>query len=280
MDRSMSSQPYGSLAWARRTRGHVTRAEMLGEALSGLRTMLANQPKAWLHALGLLGRASQQLLDEVPLPRSPAALAASAEMQRCSPAFLAGHCQRSYSLAWMLGRVRGLACDAELLYVAAMLHDLPLTEPYLFPSGDSDCFALDGANLAGTFLRERGWAEARVLSVQEAICLHVNMQVPLELGVEAHLLNAGAACDLTGLGLPSLARGDIERLVSAHPRAGLARGFAALMDQQVARRPACRAHVLQSLGFARLMAAAPFPKSRSQRAGSSGSSSSERHNIT
>jgi hypothetical protein len=256
----MKSEIYGSLAWARRTRGHVAGAEMLREAISGLRTLLSNQPKAWLYSLGLLGRDSQRLLDEVPMPRSPAASDARAEMQRCSPSFLAGHCQRSYVLGWMLGRVRGLNSDAELLYVAAMLHDLPLTEPYLFRDEHSDCFALDGANIAGAFLRERGWEEARVLSVQDAICLHVNVQVPLETGVEAHLLNAGAACDLTGLGLPSLAREDVERLVSEHPREGLARGFSALMDQQVARRPACRAHVLERLGFRRLMATAPFPK--------------------
>jgi hypothetical protein len=151
-------------------------------------------------------------------------------------------------------------CDAELLYVASLLHDLPLTERYLFRTEASECFALDGATIAGAFLKERGWNGARVHAVQNAICLHVNVQVPRACGVEAHLLNAGAGCDLTGIGLPSLHGDDLRRLVQKHPRTELAVGFAGAMEEQVKRRPASRARLLQSFGLRSIIARAPFPR--------------------
>src|SRR4051812_28173913 len=161
------SEAFGSLAWARRTRGRVATAELVAQAIAGLRMMMIERPKLWLYSHKLLGGGAQKLFDEVPYPRSDAANHALAELERCAPAFLAGHCHRTYVLGWMLGRVRGLACDAELLYVASLLHDLPLTSAYAFATEGSDCFGLDGATIAGSFLRARGWNGARIHAAQD-----------------------------------------------------------------------------------------------------------------
>ena len=180
-------------------------------------------------------------------------------MERTSPDFLAGHCHRTYILGWLLGRIRGLTCDAEALYLASMLHDLPLTNEYAFRTADSDCFGLDGSTIAGQLLKESGLNADRVLAVQHAICLHVNVSVSVVHGVEAHLLNAGAGCDVTGVGLTELARPDVERVIADHPRAGFAEGFSALIAEQARRRPDSRAAMLHKFGLRAIIGRAPFP---------------------
>lgn len=251
--------PLGSLPWAKQTRGRLSSGDRLALALQGLGAMLVERPRLWFYKNGLIEGGSLALLDEVPRPKSSVAERAHQEMERTSPAFLAGHCHRTYVLGWLLGRIRGLTCDAEALYVASMLHDLPLTSEYAFRTADSDCFALDGATIAGQLLTRSGWDADRVLGVQHAICLHVNVKVSLVHGVEAHLLNAGAGCDVTGMGLTELARPDLERVIADHPRVGFAEGFSALIAEQARRRPDSRAAMLHKFGLRAMIARAPFP---------------------
>jgi hypothetical protein len=251
--------PIGSLSWARETRGRLSPGDRFQLVLQGLRATIVHRPRLWFYKHGLLAGGSLALLDEVPRPTSPAAERALREMERASQGFLAGHCHRTYILGWLLGRVRGLTCDAEMLYVASMFHDLPLTPRYAFRTEKSDCFALDGATLAGTLLEESGWDADKRQTLQQAICLHLNMDVPVALGVEAHLLNAGASCDVTGIGLIELARSDVARVVGEHPRAGFAEGLSTLVAEQARRRPDSRAALLHRLGFRKIMERAPFP---------------------
>src|SRR5689334_23087910 len=63
-------------------------------------------------------------------PVTPAAEAALSVATRfCSPALL-NHCVRSYLWGAMYGTAHGIAFDDELYYVAALLHDIGLTEAF------------------------------------------------------------------------------------------------------------------------------------------------------
>ncbi len=92
--------------------------------------------------------------------------------------------------------------------------------------------------------------------------MHVNVQVTTVHGIEAHLLNAGTGCDLTGVGLTELARDDLEQIVADHPRVGLAEGFSALIAEQARRRPKSRASLLHRFGLRAIIQRAPFPPER------------------
>src|SRR5918911_76452 len=97
-------------------------------------------------------------LDEVPLPDTSAArLAAEVAAEYHSPALL-NHVHRSYLWAASLGTQEGLTFDAELLYVAAMLHDIGLVEPF-----DSHTVAFEhaGGHVARVFAAGAGWPPAR-----------------------------------------------------------------------------------------------------------------------
>ncbi len=74
------------------------------------------------------------------------------------------------------------------------------------------------------------------------------------MGAEAHLLAAGAACDVVGARaheLPGPARAEVVRL---HPRDGMVSELTDLIGRQAEARPRSRAGLLWSLGFKRLMA--------------------------
>src|SRR3984957_21246412 len=66
--------------------------------------------------------------------------------------FLFNHVMRSWLFGIVLAESAAIAPNAELLAVAAILHDLGLTERY---KGENR-FEVDGANAARQFFKERG----------------------------------------------------------------------------------------------------------------------------
>ncbi|MEV0307729.1 HD domain-containing protein [Nonomuraea fuscirosea] len=72
------------------------------------------------------------------------------------------HSRRVYFWGVLQGRERDLSFDPELLYVAAMFHDLGLNEEH---RGSGRRFEVDGADAARGFLRERGVPEDSVRRV-------------------------------------------------------------------------------------------------------------------
>ncbi len=95
------------------------------------------------------------------IPQSPTAQAAAHLAAEAAPAFLLNHSYRTY----LFGRciVATPEVDEEAAFVAAMIHDLGLTDTY---DGESE-FARIGADLACRFLEARGWdTEKRADGIQ------------------------------------------------------------------------------------------------------------------
>jgi HD superfamily phosphodiesterase len=82
--------------------------------------------------------------------------------------FLFNHVMRSWLFGIVLAESAVIAPDAELLAVAAILHDLGLTERY---NGENR-FEVDGANAAREFLKDRGISAQPTQVVWDAIALH------------------------------------------------------------------------------------------------------------
>src|SRR5512132_1237844 len=70
------------------------------------------------------------LPETAPVPDTRLAAAAEALAVRVSPSALVGHCRRTYAFGAALLDRQGRTFDAELLYIAAMLHDLGLTDEF------------------------------------------------------------------------------------------------------------------------------------------------------
>src|ERR1700724_1209329 len=82
--------------------------------------------------------------------------------------FLFNHVMRSWLFGIVLAESAAIAPDAELLAVAAILHDLGLTERY---NGENR-FEVDGANAAPGFLKETATPPQTTRRAGASIRLH------------------------------------------------------------------------------------------------------------
>ena len=125
------------------------------------------------------------------------------------------HSTRVYFWAALLGKRKGLTFDPELLYVAAMFHDLGLTSIF---RGSQLRFEVDGANAARDFLRGHHIAEGDVEKVWNAVALHTTPGIPEHMHSEIALLQAGAGMDVAGRGFEQFTDEQREAVVATYPR--------------------------------------------------------------
>jgi len=95
--------------------------------------------------------AEATLISGVMVPDSKLAREATELVRDTESVLLFNHSTRVYYFGSLAGKRRGLKFDAELLYIAAMFHDMGLTPMY---SSKSDRFEVDGARRVSTTLRQ------------------------------------------------------------------------------------------------------------------------------
>ena len=128
---------------------------------------------------------------------------------------LFNHSSRVYYFGALTGQRRGRNFDRELLYAAAMFHDIGLVPRHSSPR---DRFEVDGANAARDFLTARGVAPADIDLVWAAIALHTTPGIPKHMHPIVALLNAGVRLDVIGAGYEELPAAHREAVVAAYPR--------------------------------------------------------------
>jgi hypothetical protein len=167
-------------------------------------------------------------------PVTPAAEAALSVATRfCSPALL-NHCVRSYLWGAMYGTAHGIAFDDELYYVAALLHDIRLTETF-----DSHRLPFEeaGGRPAWVFGVAAGWPAKRAARVSEIIVLHMRDDVAPADDPESHLLQVATTWEAAGRRpeeFPPDARAEI---LARYPRLGFGAEFLACLEDQARRKP-------------------------------------------
>ena len=145
------------------------------------------------------------------------------------------HSARVYVWGALTGRRQGLRFDPELLYTAAMFHDLGLAARY---ESSQLRFEVDGANAAREFLRGRGISESDIETVWTAVALHTTPGIPEFMRPEIALLQAGAGMDVAGRGYDQFTDLQREAVVAAFPReADFKQGMLDAFYQGMKHRP-------------------------------------------
>jgi hypothetical protein len=171
----------------------------------------------------------------VRIPDTAVAREATDLVRGATDDLLFNHSRRAYLFAMLHGLRRGLQPDPELLYVAAMFHDLGLTAKF----GKTDQrFELDGADAARTFLVGRNYSKDEAHTVWLAIALHTTPEIPDRLEPEIALLIAGVSTDVVGAAVDELAPEHISDVVSTHPRTGFTDGMLRTFHSGMKDRPA------------------------------------------
>jgi hypothetical protein len=125
------------------------------------------------------------------------------------------HSSRVYHWGALTGRRRGLHFDPELLYAAAMFHDMGLTPGY---ASQHERFEVDGANAARDFLGSHGIAERDLETVWTAIALHTTPGIPQHMHPVIALVTAGVEMDVLGIAFSEFTDDERDAVLRAHPR--------------------------------------------------------------
>jgi hypothetical protein len=250
-----SNTEVGTYAWTVRTGGQLTRAETRSLLLALARVHAANAIGR-LSMLGHVNSGRRATLEPATLipPESALTRAAAVRAHRQLTPALLGHSYRTYAFGMAVGTLENVEVDTELLFVAAMLHDIGLTGPR-----QSVDFTLSSSRAARDVAEEVGLSSAATETVRTAITMHHTPGVTLDAGSVAYLLSAGAGVDVAGLKSWKLPREVLEHVVHERPRVGFKREFADFWRQEAAAVPAGRAQLLRRYGaFEAAIKLAPF----------------------
>ncbi|REG49108.1 HD domain-containing protein [Paraburkholderia sp. BL6669N2] len=154
-------------------------------------------------------------ISSIQIPDSKLAREVTELIRDTESELLFHHSARVYFWGAFLGQQRRLVFDPELLYVAAMFHDIGLTSTY---SESQLRFEVDGANAARDFLRSHHIAESDVDKVWAAVALHTTPGIPEHMHAEIALVQAGAGMDVAGRGFEQFSDSQREAVVAAYPR--------------------------------------------------------------
>src|SRR3954451_23843522 len=136
----------------------------------------------------------------ISIPDSAIAVQATDLARESSVPYLFNHVMRSYLFGALIARLDGLQYDPELFYLAAVLHDLGLTDRFAGPRR----FEVEGAEAARTFLLTQGVSVDRATRVWDAIALHTSFGIASSKEPEVTLVHTGAGVDVVGRRLDEL----------------------------------------------------------------------------
>lgn len=199
----------GTLQWARRTGGTITPADRdelnsrLGAVLEAAARPVPVPPL-------------DIVVDDRAVPDSALCRDATDLWRNVAADWLHGHGHRTWHYARALAEVDQLDTDPELLYVACLLHDLGLTT-HAPPTDTTPCFAVTGAHAAASVVAPHR-AQTDTDLVEEAIAMHLNIDIPTTAGALHYLVASATLIDVTGPRLQLLPEQLIDAILQLHPR--------------------------------------------------------------
>ncbi|MGE8064477.1 HD domain-containing protein [Pseudomonas sp. NPDC089569] len=172
-------------------------------------------------------------IGDIIAPDSALTRKAASLVQRVHSKALLNHVHRTWWFADFLGKARGFKYDREAVYLAALLHDLGLTEEFLA----QDRFEVDGADAASEFLKSNGYADAKAQLVWDAIALHSSGAIAVRKEPEIALVYMGAHVDVMGLFIEEITPSLIDDTLALYPRVGMKAAFTQALAEVARKKP-------------------------------------------
>jgi hypothetical protein len=193
--------------------------------------------------------------DTVKEPDTPLAMQARELMEQLSPPYLANHVYRTFCFGMVIAQRNKLTIDRELFYLAAVLHDLGVTEAL---AGEPGSFEWVGARKAREFCLEKGLNAERADLLYDAIALHSSVCIANRREPEVAMVHYGAGCDLLGLRFGEIPPETMANTLERYPREDFKNAFCDCLAHQVELKPDCHIAGHMGLGMARRVQGTPF----------------------
>lgn len=195
---------------------------------------------------------------DFPVPDTAAARGALALAQQYQSAAITAHAIRSWLWAEGFAEIEQLHdVDHELLYVAAVLHDIGMVTQY-----DNHTLSYEhaGGHVAVALAAGAGWPTERRQRVLDVIVRHNWPDVDPAFDVEGHILEIATGLDISGARPDVLPDAFLREVLAAYPRGALAQEFGACVAEQAARKPATAARRLVDGGVVAKLAENPLER--------------------
>jgi hypothetical protein len=195
-------------------------------------------------------------IEDFPAPDTAAARAAVSLAERYQSPAITAHAVRSWYWAAGFAALDGLAgVDHELLWVAAVLHDIGTV-----PEFDAHTVSYEhaGGHVAVALTTGAGWAVERQQRVLDVVVRHNWPSVDVDLDLEGHLLERATGLDISGAGADLLPEPFLREVLAQYPRGSLAAEFGACVVDQAARKPDTAARRLVDGGVVGKLARNPL----------------------
>ncbi|GAB3410262.1 HD domain-containing protein [Schumannella luteola] len=187
-------------------------------------------------------------------PDTPAVRAAVEVLDRYASPAIRAHSWRSWHWALGFGEQLGLPpVDAELLCVAALLHDIGLARAF---DAAEPSYEEAGGHVAWAVAAGAGWPAVRRDRLAEVIVRHNWPEVPVD-DPDGHLLEIATGLDISGARPDALPTELVDAVLARFPRGELGTEFGALVTAQAQRKPSTQARRLVESGLVGKLAAHP-----------------------
>lgn len=195
---------------------------------------------------------------DIPVPDTLAARGALALAEQYQSPAITAHALRSWLWAEAFARVDGIAdVDHELLYVAAVLHDIGTVTAF---DNHTISYEHAGGHVGVALTAGAGWPLERRQRVLEVIVRHNWPSVDPAMDAEGHLLETATALDISGSRPDDLPPEFVAEVLTAYPRGALAAEFGACVEDQALRKPDTAARRLVDGGVVAKLAANPLER--------------------
>jgi hypothetical protein len=195
-------------------------------------------------------------LSEFSVPDTLAARGALALAEQYQSEAITAHALRSWVWAEAFALVDGITgIDHELLYVAAVLHDIGTVTEF-----DNHTLSYEhaGGHVAIALAAGAGWESERRERALEVIVRHNWPRVDPAMDAEGYLLEIATGLDISGARPDALPREFVRDVLDAYPRGALAAEFGACVVDQAERKPDTAARRLVDGGVLEKLAANPL----------------------
>lgn len=167
---------------------------------------------------------------------------------------LVNHCLRSFRWAVELATLDRIPYDPELLFTAAALHDIGLTERL----DTGAAFEHYGGRVVRELTMSHGRTPTQSDATAAAVVHHMAPDITLDHGAETYLLWHATGLDVSGTRLDELPGPVVARVLSDHPWLDFTELFGRLLERQAHDKPGSRARELVDDGLLERLAACPL----------------------
>jgi hypothetical protein len=174
------------------------------------------------------------VISGIRIPDSKLARDAAALVRQYENEMLFNHSVRVFVFGALTGVRQNLRFDSELLYIAAVFHDMGLVDDY---ETETKRFEVDGADAAREFLRSNGIPEPKADLVWEAIALHTTLGIPQYMRPEIALTQSGVLMDVLGFGFDEYPPQQRDEVIAAFPRHDFKNDFLQLQTRSALKKP-------------------------------------------